>query len=230
MQNAEEVAAISLLLDPVRWRLYQYIRSTGGAVGRDEAARVVDVSRNLAAFHLDRMAAIGLLTVEYRRLTGRSGRGAGRPAKLYRAADRHLVVSVPATRYTLASTILATALERKTADERPDEAARRVAVEVGAKLGGGLRERLERHDRSQSAMASAALEELGYEPERKDGDIELRNCPFHELAVTHRALTCSMNHALLAGLLEALGTDQLRAEGPQERPGQCCVRVGRASG
>jgi predicted ArsR family transcriptional regulator len=45
---------------------------------------VVEVSRNLAAFHLDRMASTGLLTVEYRRLTGRSGRGAGRPAKLYR--------------------------------------------------------------------------------------------------------------------------------------------------
>ncbi len=62
MRNAEEVAAISLLLDPVRWRLYHYIRSSGGAVGRDEAARVVEVSRKLAAFHLDRMASTGLLT------------------------------------------------------------------------------------------------------------------------------------------------------------------------
>jgi predicted ArsR family transcriptional regulator len=230
MQNAEEVAAISLLLDPVRWRLYRYIRSSGEAVGRDEAARVVDISRNLAAFHLDRMASIGLFTVEYRRLTGRSGRGAGRPAKLYRAAERHLVVSVPETRYTLASTILATALELKTADERPDEAARRVAVEVGAKLGGGLRERLARLDSSQVAMAEAALEELGYDPVPQAGGIELRNCPFHELAVTHRALTCSMNHALLTGVLEALGTDELRAEGPEERPGECCVRIGRASG
>jgi predicted ArsR family transcriptional regulator len=230
MQNAEEVAAISLLLDPVRWRLYQYIRSSGGAVGRDEAARVGDISRNLAAFHLDRMASIGLLTVEYRRLSGRSGRGAGRPAKLYRVAERHLVVSVPATRYTLASTILATALERKTADERPDDAARRVAVEVGASLGDGLRDRLERRDPGQLALAEAALEELGYDPERDNGGLELRNCPFHELAMTHRALTCSMNHALLAGLLEALGTDELQAEGPEERPGLCCVRVGRASG
>jgi predicted ArsR family transcriptional regulator len=225
MQNAEEVAAISLLLDPVRWRLYHYIRTSGGAVGRDEAARVVEVSRNLAAFHLDRMAATGLLTVEYRRLTGRSGRGAGRPAKLYRVADRHLAVSVPATRYTLASTILAAALEQKTADEQPVEAARRAALRVGSELGGGLHDRLGDRDSGSLTLAEAALEELGYDPVRHDHGIDLRNCPFDELAATHRELTCGMNHALVSGLLPAIGVEDLRVEGPQEWPGHCCVRI-----
>lgn len=225
MQNAEEVAAISLLLDPVRWRLYHYIRSSGGAIGRDEAARAVEVSRNLAAFHLDRMAATGLLTVEYRRLTGRSGRGAGRPAKLYRVADRHLEASVPASRYTLASTILAAALEQKTADEQPAEAARRVAQQVGFELGGGIRERLGGRDSCPLGLAEAALEELGYDPVRKDKSIDLRNCPFDELTASHRELTCAMNHALVSGLLPGIGAEDLRAEGPQEWPGHCCVRI-----
>jgi predicted ArsR family transcriptional regulator len=224
MRNAEEAAAISLLLDPVRWRLYSYIRSSGGAVGRDEAAQAVDVSRNLAAFHLDRMAATGLLTVEYRRLSGRSGRGAGRPAKLYRIADWHMVVSVPVTRYTLASTILATALEQKAADERPADAARRVAVRVGAELGHEMRERLRCRDGSL-ALAEAALEELGYDPARRADMIALRNCPFHELTSSHRPLICAMSQALVAGLLPAIGADELLAEGPREWPGQCCVRI-----
>ena len=224
MRNAEEAAAISLLLDPVRWRLYSYIRSSGGAVGRDEAARAVGISRNLAAFHLDRMAATGLLTVEYRRLTGRSGRGAGRPAKLYRTAERHLLVSVPVTRYTLASSILATALERKTAEEQPADAARRVAVRVGAELGHDMRGRL-RHPDGAIALAEAALEELGYDPVRRPGGIELHNCPFHELAASHRPLTCAMNQALVAGLLPAIGAGELRAEGPHDRPGRCCLRI-----
>jgi predicted ArsR family transcriptional regulator len=227
MRNAEEVAAISLLLDPVRWRLYHYIRSSGGAVGRDEASRAVEVSRNLAAFHLDRMASTGLLTVEYRRLSGRSGRGAGRPAKLYRAAERQLVVSVPATRYTLASSILATALEQKTADEQPVEAARRVALRVGAELGSELRERLRPRDGYPLAVTEAALEELGYDPVRQPDGIELRNCPFHELAASHGGLTCAMNQALVAGLLPAIGADELRADGPAEWPGRCCVRIER---
>jgi predicted ArsR family transcriptional regulator len=230
MQNAEEAAAISLLLDPVRWRLYHYIRSSGEAVGRDEAARAVDVSRNLAAFHLDRMASTGLLTVEYRRLTGRSGRGAGRPAKLYRVADRHLVVSVPTTRYTLASNILAAALEEKAADEQATDAARRVAVRVGAELGSGMAERLRRGGSCSLARAEEALEELGYEPVRQNGGIALRNCPFHELVATHRVLTCEMNQALVAGLLPAIGADELYAEGPREWVGHCCVRVATSPG
>ncbi|HZD72986.1 MAG TPA: transcriptional regulator [Actinomycetota bacterium] len=227
MRNADDVEAISLLLDPVRWRLYHYIRSSGGAVGRDEAARVVDVSRNLAAFHLDRMASTGLLEVEYRRLTGRSGRGAGRPAKLYRVTGRRLAVSVPASRYALASTILAMALEQKTAGESPAEAARRVALRVGAERGDDLREHLAREP-SSLALAEAALAELGYDPVRHDDRIELRNCPFHELAAGHRELTCAMNQALLAGLLPAVGADDLRAEGPRLwQPGHCCVRITR---
>ena len=225
MRNADEVEAISLLLDPVRWRLYHYIRSTGGAVGRDEAAQVVDVSRNLAAFHLDRMASTGLLEVEYRRLSGRSGRGAGRPAKLYRVTERRLAASVPASRYALASTILATALEQKTAGEEPAEAARRVAQRVGAELGGDLREHLAGAP-SSLALAEAALEELGYEPVLHDDCIELHNCPFHELAASHRELTCAMNQALVASLLPAVGAGDLRAEGPRLwQPGHCCVRI-----
>lgn len=224
MQNAKEAAAISLLLDPLRWRLYSYIRSSGGAVGRDEAAQAMEVSRNLAAFHLDRMAATRLLTVEYRRLSGRSGRGAGRPAKLYRIADRRMVVSVPVTRYALASTILATALERRSAEERPADAARRVAVRVGTELGHEMRERLRCRDGSL-ALAEAALEELGYDPVRRADRIDLRNCPFYDLASSHRSLTCAMNQALVAGLLPAIRAGELLAEGPREWPGHCCVRI-----
>jgi predicted ArsR family transcriptional regulator len=230
MRNAEEVAAIALLLDPLRWRLYEHIRTRGRAVGRDEAAQAVAVSRNLAAFHLDRMAAAGLLTVEYRRLSGRRGRGAGRPAKLYRTAGRPLSYSLPATRYSLAAGILASALEEKGAEEDAEAAARRVAARAAAELGRELRSRIGHS--ADGALAKAAVEELGYEPVAEpaaDPDrIDLRNCPFDELAGSHQTLICAMNHALLAGLLAALGTEGLVAEGP--RPGQdgCCVRIAAA--
>ncbi|MBI4259525.1 MAG: transcriptional regulator, partial [Actinobacteria bacterium] len=75
--------------------------------------------------------------------------------------------------------------------------------------------------------AAAALAELGFEPERTDGGVLLRNCPFHELVRTHRPLVCSMNHALVRSLVKGLGegaAGAVRAE-PRELPGYCCVAL-----
>jgi predicted ArsR family transcriptional regulator len=222
MDNAEELAAISLLVDPVRWRLYEYLRSSRSAVSRDEAARAANISRNLAAFHLDRMAEANLLEVEYRRLSGRTGRGAGRPAKLYQVAARHFAVSLPATRYSLAGRILATAIEERPADEDGAAAVRRVARRIGGEVGGELRRQVDARADAPLAVAEWAVRQLGYEPEHHGDRIELRNCPFDELADSHLELICQMNRALLAGLLPQLGAEGISAEPVQRQAGVCC--------
>src|SRR2546426_659658 len=79
-QLADQIAGVAILADPVRRSLYVYVVGRHADVGRDEAARAVQVSRALAAFHLDKLVAAGLLETSYRRLTKRSGPGAGRPA------------------------------------------------------------------------------------------------------------------------------------------------------
>ena len=56
-------------------------------MGRDQAAQGVGVPTHTAKFHLDRLVDEGLLEVEFRRLSGRTGPGSGRPAKLYRRSD-----------------------------------------------------------------------------------------------------------------------------------------------
>src|SRR5262245_1711741 len=101
----DAIEAITLLDDPTRRRLYRLVAAAQGPVGRDEAARAAGVSRELAAFHLDRLVAGGLLHAGFRRLSGRSGPGAGRPAKLYRRADRELTVTLPARRYDAAAEV-----------------------------------------------------------------------------------------------------------------------------
>src|SRR5437868_615424 len=98
----EQIAGIALLDEPVRRDLYRYIVQKGGEVGRDEAAMAIGIGRALAAFHLDRLVADGLLDVSYRRLSGRTGPGAGRPSKLYRRSSRQLHVSLPPRSYKLA--------------------------------------------------------------------------------------------------------------------------------
>ena len=72
------IAGIASLAEPQRLALYNFVVVRDDAVSKDEAARELGVARSVAAFHLDRLVADGLLTAEFRRLTGRQGPGAGR--------------------------------------------------------------------------------------------------------------------------------------------------------
>ncbi len=101
------IAAIACLAEPTRRRLYLYVVSKDEGVGRDEAARAVGISRALAAFHLDRLLEDGLLVAGFRRLSGRTGPGAGRPAKLYWRSALGLGVSLPQKNYELAAGLFA---------------------------------------------------------------------------------------------------------------------------
>jgi predicted ArsR family transcriptional regulator len=63
----------------------------------------------------------------------------------------------------------------------------------------------------------------GYEPYREpDGTVRLRNCPFHALVDRHRALTCSMNLALLEAVTAGVHSAGMTAQA-QPRDGSCCV-------
>jgi DNA-binding transcriptional ArsR family regulator len=106
----EQIAGLAALSDPTRRRLYFFVASRLEGAGREEAAEAVGITRALAAFHLDRLVEDELLVAEYRRLTGRSGPGAGRPAKIYRRSTRQLAISLPQRNYELLARLLAQAL------------------------------------------------------------------------------------------------------------------------
>src|SRR5512141_2283208 len=97
----DPIGAVALLQEPNRQRLYDLVVSSHEPVGRDDAAAAVGISRELAAFHLDRLVEASLLETEYRRRSGRTGPGAGRPAKFYRRGNREVAVSLPARHYDL---------------------------------------------------------------------------------------------------------------------------------
>src|SRR5262245_60085204 len=109
------VAAVGALVDPTRRRAYEFVAASGGQVGRDEVARSLGIGRTLAAFHLDKLAEVGLLEVAFARPEGRSGPGAGRPAKLYRPAATEVAVEVPPRAYPALAVLLAEALDRASA-------------------------------------------------------------------------------------------------------------------
>jgi predicted ArsR family transcriptional regulator len=223
----EHIAGVASLAEPQRRALYRLVASRVDPVSRDEAAEALGVARSVAAFHLDRLVADGLLSTEYRRLTGRRGPGAGRPAKLYRRADRELSVSVPARRYELAAALLAAAVDESTRAGAPaGEALARRATEHGRELAREARRRAGSRPSRRALLDSAlwVLAEQGYEPRPSDDEIALANCPFHALVDQHRELVCGMNHDLLSAMSAAVGDDVLDARlAPSE--GRCCVRL-----
>jgi predicted ArsR family transcriptional regulator len=198
--------ALGLLTDPVRRGLYRFVAAAGGEVGRDAAAEAAGVSRSLAAFHLDKLVEAGLLAVSFRRLSGRSGPGAGRPAKLYRRAEGEHAISVPPRAYGEAGRLLAEVVERAGLDRELQARAREAGAAAAAA--------------PENADVEGALRDRGYEP-RRDGDaLRLANCPFHALAAEFPALVCGMNLALLEGLAPEGWTAAM-----DPRPGACCVSL-----
>lgn len=235
-------AAIAGLDDPVRRSLYDYVCGQPGPVGRDEAAEAAGIGRPLAAYHLDKLADLGLLTAGYRRPAGRGGPGAGRPAKVYARSDQEFSVTVPQREYELAATLMAQAVESDPTGTALS-ALRRAAGEFGASLapiragagparpgpgeaGPGGAGTTGADDETPCQALIALLTEHGFEPwTDADGTIRLRNCPFHHLAARHRDVVCGMNLALLTGLAGRLDPDTLHAD-LDPGPDRCCVAIG----
>ena len=224
------VASIGALAEPTRLALYRYVAGATAPVSREQAAAAVDLPLHSAKFHLDRLVAEGLLEVEHRRLTGRTGPGAGRPSKLYRRTARHVSVSLPERRYDLAGEVLATAVEQSARDGIPIvEAVQQVARAAGSDIAG---ERAPSRP-SRTAAGTAGLVEVladhGYEPRHVGDDVCLTNCPFDRLAAVHTDLVCGMNLALIDGVIDGLRLESVSARLEPEA-GFCCVKVGRKPG
>jgi predicted ArsR family transcriptional regulator len=222
--------AVAALVDPVRRALYDHVRRQAHPVSREEAAEAVSISRNLSAFHLDKLVDAGLLRARYEAPADQP-RGRGRAPKVYEPADGTLTMSVPPRQYELVGEILADAVAGDPSDARA--AATRHAADVGRKIGAAHRGHASPDAASAStddvSAAFATLTDLGFEPRRgTTGELSLGNCPFHGLAVRHPELVCGLNEALIAGVLDGLGADGLCAR-LQPDPGSCCVRVSAAS-
>jgi predicted ArsR family transcriptional regulator len=211
---ADRVAAVSVLDEPIRRALFLYVSRSESPVGRDDAAEALGLPRSTAAFHLDRLAEEGLLAVEYKRLTGRTGPGSGRPAKLYRRAAGEVAATLPERHYEFAGQLLLAAIEESARTGEPaGEALLRIAGETGRALGSGV------------GSLEQVLEEYGYEPRSdRDGGIVLGNCPFHRLARQHTDVVCHVNLELLRGAAEG-ANDRRHTMVLDPGVGRCCVRA-----
>src|SRR2546422_2211118 len=172
-----QIAAIASLDEPIRRGLYLYVLTRRREVGRDEAARAVRISRALAAFHLDKLAELGLLETSYRRLTRRRGPGAGRPAKLYRRASRVLDFTIPARRYEFAGRVFVRAIA-EVASPGNRRALERAARAAGRRLASPVRPSARRRSAATHPLRDAAtlLHDWGFDAPPPHVGVQLANC------------------------------------------------------
>ena len=180
----DDVESLGALAEPVRRALYRWVVAQAEPVSRDQAAAGAGVPRHTAKFHLDRLVADGLLETEFRRLTGRRGPGAGRPAKLYRRSARQVTVTLPPRQYELAAQIMAAALD----GGGTPEALQTAAAEVGRQAGSESSRRSATSRTSATASSSCSTARSTRSPQE------------------HTALVCGMNLHLVGALLD--GTDR----------------------
>ena len=224
---AERLEALAALREPIRRRLYHYVKRSLAPVSRDDAAQAIGVSRAMAAFHLDKLVELGLLRAEFRRLSGRTGRGAGRPSKLYRRSRREFSVTLPERNHELLARLLAETTVRT--DDVPTIDG--VAHRYGRSLGARARKRISSRETTQrlGRCVSDVLEDIGFEPVASDGgDVWARNCPFDPLSRRYPSIVCETAIEFVGGVIEGVATNSLEVS-RDERPDRCCVVIRRGA-
>jgi predicted ArsR family transcriptional regulator len=220
-----QVTSIGALAEPTRLALYRYVAAAAAPVSREQAADDIGIAVHSVKFHLDRLVEEGLLEVEYRRLTGRTGPGAGRPSKLYRRASRNLSVSLPERRYDLAGEVLAAAVDQSAREGTPiTEAVQQMAHATGSAIASERTPTRRAGRAAKTARLVEVLADHGYEPRLVEDEMCLTNCPFDRLAAGHTELVCGMNLALVDGLIDGLHIEGMSAR-LEPQPGFCCVKV-----
>jgi predicted ArsR family transcriptional regulator len=103
------------------------------------------------------------------------------------------------------------------------EEAQRLSAPVGEAVARAA-EQAGRQVAAGGADLADVLASLGYEPrDTGPGETQLANCPFHELAVRHTELVCTLNLHLLRAALAELGVPaQARLDPAEDR---CCVTI-----
>jgi|SoiMetStandDraft_2_1073263.scaffolds.fasta_scaffold172289_1 predicted ArsR family transcriptional regulator len=136
-----------------------YARAQPLPVTADDVAGAHGVHRNVARGRLERLADAGLLIRSFDRRTGRTGPGAGRPAKTYRVAPELSALEFPERRYERLIGLAVDALPERTRRVRVHE----VGVAFGRELAREARLRPAKRWRTALERVCAALGGLGYQ-------------------------------------------------------------------
>ncbi len=195
-----------------------FARSQPLPVTADEVATAQRIHRNVARGRLERLADAGLLVASFERRTGRTGPGAGRPAKTYRVAPELTAIEFPERRYEQLIGLVVDALPEPGRGDR----LREIGVAFGRELARETRLRPAKGLRTALRRVCAALGSLGYQASVAEvtGDravITTATCPLRPLVRARPRLAeldRGMWTALLARAFAGTAVDQIGCDTP----------------
>ena len=198
--------------DPQLRALLLYARGRRDPFTAAEAAVALDVHHNVARSRLDRLAGAGFLEVALERQGGRTGPGAGRPAKVYRVAPELEGVEFPDRR--LADLI--GLLVEKLPPRRRQKVCREAGEEFGRALAASAGLKPSRNARTGLESLCDALGSLGFQASLESSTggsaiLTSPTCPLRPVVV-RRPDTSAIDHGMWAGLVER-AVRGVRAEG-----------------
>lgn len=204
-----------LRLGPTRAGVLQHLRTIAQAAPVADVAAAVGLHQNTTRFHLDALAAAGLVERQMERRDH-----PGRPKVLYQATRGH--------RDNRRYQDLAQVMVRHFAGGVDDVQGR--ARAAGVSWGDELRADLE-HARPEQAPLERLVEvmrELGYSPELKPGRdpvVELTPCPYGRLASDSPLVVCQLHLGLVDGLLGPACAYRVQSLEPWATPTTCVLRL-----
>jgi predicted ArsR family transcriptional regulator len=221
MTTSPQPNAAALLASPVRRQIVDALALADGDADTPgftaaELASEVGLHVTTVRFHLDQLAAAGLVESAVRREGG-----AGRPRKVYTLAPGSLDdvdARAEADHLRLLSGLLASTLTQGVGGHAmtPAEAGRRWAVEHVAPEQGSPPADTPGRWLGKLAQMIDVLQEWGYTPELKTSEggrvaeVTLSHCPFLDLARANPAVVCGIHRGLIAGSLAQLGESATR--------------------
>ena len=205
-QLSESISDLtSALGDPTRRAVYIAIRESSGAMNTAGIAELFDIHPNVARHHLDKLAADGYLDVTHRRPNGRTGPGAGRPAKYYTVSSKQIDVHFPRHRHDVLSDMLVRIIDR-IAPDNIREVAEQIGVEVGRELAGEIGSPDDTGYEGAVKAVVRAMTGIGFgvSSDVAGQRLLMSHCPFGETAAAHPEVVCSLDRGMVRGLMGSL--------------------------
>lgn len=204
-----------VLGDPTRRAIFVYLSESAAAATASEVGDRFGIHRTVARSHLERLVEHGLLGADFRRKPG-----GGRPAKLYARTEKRITLDLPFRQYEVLVDLLLGTLEQF------GEAGQVLVRSMGFAFGQRLAAKAKSDDlKARVAELARSGARVDMTEDEHGVHVELRDCLFREAAERRPHLVCTLDRAIVSGLLSDRQTGYTLADAVRRTPERDVCRL-----